>query len=184
MPKVIQFKVKLSDIEPEIWRRIVLPGSFTLFGLHAAIQAVMGWQDGHLHLFVIDGQRYGFPDDDRDSNYTILDDANHRLSSLVSEGQKFLYVYDFGDDWRHEITVEDIRDGGSEEVLPSCIAGERACPPEDCGGPHMYLEFLEALSDHSHEDHDHYAEIYGEIDPEQFDLRFVQKRLAEMPKSP
>jgi hypothetical protein len=184
MPKVIQFKVQLFDIEPEIWRRIVLPASFTLFGLHAVIQAVMGWQDGHLHMFVIDGQRYGLPDDDQDSNYSILEEANHRLNSLLSEGQKFLYVYDFGDDWRHEITVEDIRDGSSEEVLPTCIAGERACPPEDCGGPHMYPEFLEALSDPSHEDHDHYAEIYGEIDPEQFDLRFAQKRLAELPKSP
>lgn len=177
MPKVIQFKVQLFDIEPEIWRQIALPASFTLFGLHAVIQPVMGWQDSHLHMFVIDGQRYGHPDGDRDSNYTILEEANHRLSSLLSEGQKFLYVYDFGDDWRHEITVEEIKEG---EVLPTCIAGERACPPEDCGGPHMYPEFLEALSDPSHEDHDHYTEIYGEHDPEQFDLTLAQKHLKTL----
>lgn len=98
MPKVIQFKVQLFDIEPEIWRRIVLPASFTLSGLHAAIQAVMGWQDSHLHMFVIDGQRYGVPDDDWDSGHTISEEAYHRLSDLLAEGQKFLYVYDFGDD--------------------------------------------------------------------------------------
>ena len=110
----------------------------------------------------------------------MLDEANHRLNSLLSEGQKFLYVYDFGDDWRHEITVEGIRDDSSEEVRPRCMAGEHACPPEDCGGPHMYPEFLDALFDPSHEDHDHYAEIYGEHDPEYFDLELAQKRLSAL----
>ena len=180
MPKVIQFKVQLCDIEPAIWRQIVLPASLTLFGLHAAIQSVMGWQDSHLHMFIIDGQRYGLPDDDWASGHTILEEANHRLSSLLSEGQKFLYVYDFGDDWRHEITVEEIREGSTEEASPTCIAGEHACPPEDCGGPYFYPEFIEALFDPTHEDHDHYSEIYGEHDPEHFDLTVAQKSLKAL----
>ena len=91
-----------------------------------------------------------------------------------------MYVYDFGDDWRHEVTVEEIRDGSAEEMLPTCIAGERACPPEDCGGPYMYPEILEVLSDSSHEDHAHYTEIYGDHDPEQFDLALAQKGLKAL----
>ena len=180
MPQIIQFKIQLFDLEPAIWRRFVLPASFTLSGLHAAIQAVMGWQDSHLHMFVVDGQRYGVPDDEWNSAHPMLDEANHRLNSLLSEGQKFLYVYDFGDDWRHEITVEGIRDDSSEEVRPRCMAGEHACPPEDCGGPHMYPEFLDALFEPSHEDHDHYVEIYGEHDPEHFDLELAQTRLSAL----
>lgn len=178
MSKIIQFKVQLLDIEPEIWRRITLPASFTFSGLHAAIQAVMGWEDSHLHMFTVDGQRYGIPDDEWGSDYKILEEANHRLNGVLSEGQKFLYEYDFGDDWRHEITVEEIREGGSEESMPTCIAGERACPPEDSGGPYFYPEFLEALSDPSHEDHDLYVDIYGEHDPEGFDLKLAQKYLG------
>ncbi len=184
MPQIIQFKVQLCDLEPAIWRQFVLPAAFTLSGLHAAIQAVMGWQDSHLHMFVVDGQRYGVPDHEWDSDHPMLDEANHRLNSLLSEGQKFLYVYDFGDDWRHEVTVDEVRDGSSEEASPTCIAGQHACPPEDCGGPYMYPEFLDALFDPSHEDHDHYAEIYGELDPEHFDLELAQKRLSALVSTP
>lgn len=151
-----------------------------LSGLHAAIQSVMGWHDSHLHMFVIDGQRYGVPDEDVDSNYTILEEADHRMNSLLSEGQKFLNVYDFGDDWRHEVTVEEVREGSVEEMLPTCIAGERACPPEDCGGPYFYPELLQALSDPFHEDHVRYTEIYDEHDPEQFDLTLAQKSLKAL----
>ncbi len=180
MSKVIQFKVQLLDIEPEIWRRITLPASFTFSGLHAAIQAVMGWEDGHLHMFIVDGQRYGILDDEWDSGQSILEEADHRLNGVLSVGQKFLYLYDFGDDWRHEITVEEIREGGKKELMPTCIAGERACPPEDCGGPYFYPEFLDALSDPSHEDHDHYVDIWGEHDPEGFDLKLAQKYLGAL----
>ena len=88
----------------------------------------MGWEDSHLHMFIVDGQRYGVPDDEWGSDYPILEEADHRLNGILLEGQKFLYVYDFGDDWRHEITVEEIREDESDEVLPTCIAG-RACLP-------------------------------------------------------
>ena len=177
MPKVVQFKVQLIDIEPEIWRRFTLPGSFTFSGLHAAIQAVMGWEDSHLHMFTVDGKRYGVPEDESGSDYQILEEVNHRLNGVLSEGQKFLYVYDFGDDWHHEITVEEIRDG---EVVPTCIAGENACPPEDCGGPYFYPEFIDILFDPSHEDHDHYVELYDGYDPEKFDIKLASERLEAL----
>ncbi len=180
MPQVIQARVQLLDIELAIWRRIIMPASFMLSGLHTVIQSAMGWQDSHFHMFIIDGKRYGVPDENENSNYTILEEANHRLNSLLSEGQKFLYVHDFGDDWRHEISVEEIREGSTEEPSPTCIAGEHACPPEDRGGPYFYPEFIEALSDPTHEDHDHYSEIYGEHDPEQFDLTVAQKSLKAL----
>ena len=177
MPKVFQFKIQLIDIEPEIWRRFTLPASFTLSGLHSAIQAVMGWEDSHLHMFIVDGQRYGVPDDASGSDYQILEEADHRLNGILLEGQKFLYVYDFGDDWRHEITVEEIREG---DAVPTCIAGENACPPEDCGGPYSYPEFIEILFDPSHEDHDHYVELYDEYDPEKFDIKLASERLETL----
>ena len=140
----------------------------------------MGWEDSHLQMFIVDGQRYGVPDDEWGSDYLILNEADYRLNGILLEGQKFLYVYDFGDDWHHEITVEEIREDESDEVLPTCIAGEHACPPEDCGGPYFYPLFLEALSDPSHEDHNHYVEIYGEHDPEQFDIKLALERLEAL----
>jgi len=177
MLQIIQFKIQLAGIEPAIWRRITLPASSMRSDLHTAIQAVMGWHDSHLHMFVFDGKRYGVPDYDWDSDDELLNEASFRLDILLSERREFLYIYDFGDDWRHEIVVEEIRDGEGAESLPMCIAGERSCPPEDCGGPYFYPDFLEALSDPSHEDHDHYVAIHGEYDPEQFDLDLAQKRL-------
>jgi hypothetical protein len=179
MTEVAQIRITLADVTPEIWRRVLVPASITLAGLHAVIQAAMGWEDTHLHMFRIDGKRYGLPEDESGGR-EILDAARYQVSEVVVEGDRFLYVYDFGDDWRHEITIEGVRALAANETVPAILAGKRACPPEDCGGPYQYPEMLAALGDPDHEDHEHYLEWIGEFDAESFDLKLANKRLQAM----
>jgi hypothetical protein len=103
-----------------------------------------------------------------------------KLGRLVDKGVKsFGYTYDFGDNWDHLVTVEKTVDADSAAKYPRCTAGKRACPPEDCGGPWSYDDFLQAINDPKHEDHEHLLEwVGGEFDPEEFDLNEVNKKLA------
>lgn len=178
MTEVAEIKIALADIAPEIWRRVVVPASITLAGLHTVIQAAMGWEDSHLHMFMLDGQRYGRPEEgDRESGSDLRDAADQRLGDLIMAGDRFLYVYDFGDDWRHEITVAAIRALEPDEAVPAVLAGARACPPDDSGGPHGYPEMLQALRDPDHQDHAHHRDWIGSFDGEAFDLGLANKRL-------
>lgn len=175
MPNVFQLKISLAHVKPAVWRRIVVAASDTLADLHMVIQDAMGWYDSHLHMFFIDGAEYGVRDEHGD--FDVLDENRYKLSRVLSEGQKFRYVYDFGDDWVHEIKVEKVRAAGKDEVLPACLAGKNACPPEDCGGPYGYPELIAALSNPEHESHDELSEWAGEFDPMAFDLDLINQRL-------
>lgn len=176
MTQAAEIRISLADITPEIWRRVVVPAAISLAGLHTVIQATMGWEDSHLHMFLISGKRYG-PPENEDGGLELLDAARYQLGDLVAEGDRFLYVYDFGDDWRHEITVETLRPLGNNETVPAILSGEYACPPEDCGGPYQYPEMLEALRDPNHEDHEHFRNSIGDFDAVTFDLDLANKRL-------
>lgn len=172
-------KVTLRDIRPPIWRQFRVSGDITLDCLHQVLQAVMGWTDTHLHLFRIDGVKYGEPDPEfDDSENPTENEMAIRLDQVISqEGKQFKYLYDFGDGWEHAIIVEKI---SPQEVLeyPVCIGGARACPPEDCGGVNGYKEFTEALRDPRHERHSEPVEWLGkEFRPEHFDLEKVNHRL-------
>lgn len=177
-----QMKVQIIGIEPEIWRRIIVPATLTLRELHAVLQGAMGWQDYHLHMFEIDGKRFEVPEDDRigpEDGYA--DERKQALRSILSKGMQFLYVYDFGDDWRHLVTVEDIAASASvRQFLPRCIAGARACPPEDCGGVHRYPEFLEALAEPDHPEHLDMVDWAGGFDPEVFSLSQANALIGAM----
>jgi len=178
MPASISLHIRLSDIEPEIWRQVSVPANYTLAGLHFVIQAVMGWEDDHLHLFVIDGERYGVPDD-ASGGRPIAEEANVRLSHVLLEGHTFLYAYDFGDDWRHEIDVVKV----SDAIAPlACLDGKRACPPEDSGGPYAYADLVEAVQNPKSADPD-YLDWIGDFDPEEFDLELANKRLKALSKN-
>jgi hypothetical protein len=169
MARVFQLKITLDETEPEIWRRVVVPSSLNLVELHAVIQGAMGWQDYHLHMYEIDGRRYQIPGPDGSSALDeSLDERGYRLEDVLTEGMEFLYVYDFGDDWSHWIDVEEVRKAGHRETRPKCTAGNRACPPEDCGGAFGYPEFLDALANPSHPDHVNVKEWAGEFEPEAF----------------
>ncbi|HIJ71858.1 MAG TPA: plasmid pRiA4b ORF-3 family protein [Planctomycetes bacterium] len=170
---ICQLKITLKNIEPPIWRRIQVHGDITLFRLHEYIQGFMGWENYHMHEFRIKGQRYGKPDPDGEALFGAKTnkDKGFKVCDLVSDGDVFEYVYDFGDDWRHEIEVEKVMEAEAGAVYPTCLAGERACPEEDCGGPWGYQEMLEILKEPEHEDYEHYFEwLGGEFDLEEFDL--------------
>ncbi|MFZ5909986.1 MAG: plasmid pRiA4b ORF-3 family protein [Chloroflexota bacterium] len=179
-PKSIyQIKVTLQDSRPTIWRRFLVGDNVTLHNLHDILQIVMGWTDSHLHMFHVNGQIFGDPMDDKAGEIGMLDETRYRLSQLVGrEGAKFRYEYDFGDDWMHNLIVEKILPFEKGVHYPVCIKGKRACPPEDVGGVWGYDDFLEAISNPKHPEHDRMLEwIGGDFDPAYFNLDEINERL-------
>lgn len=167
MPKTIfQFKVSLLGIKPEIWRRIQVPEDYTFWDLHVAIQDAMGWLDKHLHAFhlrdEIEGDvEIGIPDefDERE----VLPCWEIQLDEyFVDVGQEVLYVYDFGDDWGHNILFEGIL-LGDRKKYPRLLDGKRACPPEDCGGICGYEDLVKVMKDKSHEEYESMVEWFGRV---------------------
>lgn len=137
----------------------------------------MGWQDAHLHEFIVEDRRYGEPDtDELDEN--VEPEWKATLREIAPEaGRRFEYLYDFGDGWRHDVVVEHI-----EELHHAvCLAGERSCPPEDCGDPYGYTRFLKAIRDPHHPEHDEMlAWIGGAFNPDAFDLNAVNRKLRQL----
>jgi hypothetical protein len=174
---IYQLKITLRDSKPPIWRRVLVPSNFSLYKLHEVIQVAMGWTNSHLHQFVIDGQRYSIPSPD--DWEPVVDERRYSLSQIASlEKHKFVYEYDFGDSWEHDIIVEKISPPEAGMKYPECIKGKRAGPPEDVGGVWGYDSFLEAIQDPNHEEHDSYLEwIGGEFNPEDFNLDEINQAL-------
>lgn len=169
---VYQLKVTLAEIEPPVWRQLEVSGDITLSKLHSVIQLAMGWLDYHLHEFRMGDVTYGEPDPEFDDDREVKDDRRARLSRSVSGvGEEFIYLYDFGDGWTHRVVVEDIRPREPRIRYPRVLAGARACSPEDVGGPDGYVDFLEAIVDPKHPEHDAMLEwVGGEFDSEAFDV--------------
>jgi len=172
-------KIQLLDIEPDIWRRFVVPADITLDRLHDVIQIVMGWTDSHLYDFTIGKKRYTeYPESKEDG----LACGRYRLGDLIKQkGRKFHYLYDFGDSWEHELVLEESRyyNSGLRMEL-ACVGGERACPPEDVGGVPGYVEFCNVLKDPKHEEYESYMEWSGgDFDREKFDADLVNRELLK-----
>jgi len=166
---VHQLKVTLREVKPPVWRRIVVESDLTLGELYPVLQAAMGWMGGHLHLFDVGGTRYGIPDPEW--GITELDENRFRLDDVLPKvGMKMRWDYDFGDGWEHDVVVEAISMPERGVEYPLCLAGRRACPPEDCGGPWGYDELLHALAhpdDPEHEELREWAPV--DFDPAFFD---------------
>jgi hypothetical protein len=178
---VYQFKVTLGDIEPPIWRRLLVPADITLAELHGVLQVSMGWTNSHLHQFLLGDESYGVPDPD--GPVEVHDERKARLGGLVAAGDGFFYEYDFGDGWQHEIVVEKSAPPEKGVPYPVCVGGERACPPEDCGGSYGYQNLIEALADPKHDEHEELKEwVGGSFDVEAFDVREVNAALARFAK--
>ncbi len=173
--KIYQIKVSLMGSNPSIWRRFLVQGLITLHQLHDVLQIVMGWEDYHLHMFTINGQIYGDPELDPDDEMGANDETQFKLSQLTGrEGFEFSYEYDFGDSWQHELTVEKILPAEKGMRYPFCVAGERACPPEDAGGIGGYEDYLQAITNPKHPERKELLEWIGEDwDPEYFSLEEV-----------
>lgn len=173
---IYQLKITLRESKPPIWRRVLVPGNFTLMKLHYVIQAAMGWTDSHLHQYRIDGEDYGTRFEDFVPDHS--EQATRLAAIAPHEKRKFAYEYDFGDSWEHDILVEKILPPDPSLTHPVCLAGKRACPPEDVGGVWGYEEFLAALDDPDDENHDSYKEwIGGSFDAKTFDLDAANRRL-------
>ena len=180
---VYQFKITLLDIKPAIWRRIQVPDC-TLTDLHECIQAAFGWWNYHLHQFEIDGVRYSQPAPDGDDfDMDFEDETQVVLSNLLPKSAKrtrWIYEYDFGDDWRHEVLFEGFPPLDPKVTYPLCLEGERACPPEDCGGSWGYVDYLAAIADPNHEQHEEMLEWRGTFDPEAFDPRKATMKMRKV----
>ena len=153
---VLQFRVELLLMPLPVWRRIIVPGHYSFWDLHVAIQDSMGWDDRHLHQFTVDEAggdgriRFGIPDD---SGFYGVDEVlpgwDHRVIQFMKPGAlPVLYTYDFGDEWQHEVLLEANLAADQSQILPRCLAGQGTCPPEDSGGPAVCTDLLKTdLSD-------------------------------------
>jgi hypothetical protein len=181
---VLQFKITLKDSQPPIWRRIQVQDC-TLDRFHEHIQTAMGWTNSHLHQFEIKGQRYGDPEllDDGFDDFECEDSTTTMVSAILPKTGKrfaFKYEYDFGDSWEHEVLFEGSPTTDPKAKYPLCVEGERACPPEDCGGIWGYGEFLEAIRSPKYEEHDSMLEwVGGGFDPEKFDPKRATKAMKK-----
>ena len=170
----VRLKVTLKGMKPPVWRRLLVEDTTTLGELHAAIQAAMGWGDGHLHLFLLGHEEIGDP---RQLD-GVGSEARVTVGELAILGWKsFDYVYDMGDDWKHAIRIEGVEPLEPARAYPACIAGKRACPPEDSGGPWGIAAKLEAVADPSHPDHEEIKEWLGDFDPEDFSVEAAEARV-------
>jgi hypothetical protein len=172
--RLYQFRITLLDTQPPVWRRVQVRDC-TLDKLHEHVQTAMGWTNSHLYHFRVGEQLYGDPllmqENFEELGYE--DSTGTKLSDILPKsGRRFRfgYEYDFGDGWRHEVLFEGCPRAERGKRYPVCLEGARACPPEDVGGAWGYQEFLAALADPEHEDHDGLLEwAGGSFDPEAFD---------------
>jgi Plasmid pRiA4b ORF-3-like protein len=179
---VIQATVTIEEIDPPIWRRLLLPTTLNLAELHHVLQAAFGWYDAHLHEFIIGGLAYGAPElaregFDDEPRLFEASEVHLRDFDLYHVPQpSFLYHYDFGDSWMHRVTFEALVPKDPTGRYPACTGGARHRPPEDAGGPRGYADFLEAWSDPAHEEHEAMRRWAGRaFHPEKFSPEATDK---------
>lgn len=175
-----QLRIELKEVQPLVWRRLLVPENVTLSKPSSILYQTMGWHGGHLHEYVVGRMHYGIPDDDWPSAEPMLDERRVRLNTLVEASARlFTYLYDFGDNWKHAVKVEDLVMPPREGARVRCIAGESACPPEDVGGPKAYFDFLAAIKNPAREEHTSMVQwAGGSFDPAAFNVTDVNERLA------
>lgn len=177
---IIQLRISLDDVQPAVWRRLLVPGDLRLSELHSVFQVAMGWTDSHLHSFSIGSKVFGGQYEDHPKDE--LDEKSVTLVQALGKHRHFHYAYDFGDGWQHEIVVENLSTSLAGLRFAVCLDGQRACPPEDCGGAYGYDHLLAVLDDPDHEEFDDMTEWIGDyFDPELCDLgqiNVVLQRLA------
>jgi hypothetical protein len=183
LAKIATLRIELLDTDPLIWRQVEVSTSNTLKDLHNLIQAAMGWDNQHLWEFRIGRQVYGQPMHDKAWDGPAVANAGKvRLAELLKPRKTVIdYIYDMGDSWEHRLILTDVRPAGPAVVYPRYIAGERAAPPEDCGGVPGFYSALEALADPSHPEHADVVDWLDGYDPNHFDepaLKAAVERIA------
>ncbi|ABE47384.1 plasmid pRiA4b ORF-3 family protein [Polaromonas sp. JS666] len=174
--KSYQLRVELKGVKPAVWRRIGVPSTIKLSKLHHILLAVMGWQGGHLHEFIFADAMYGQADEEMEPG--VEDESRVSLVKALAGSTSFTWVYDYGDYWAHKVKLERIVDLGVPLDTAMCMTGRNACPPEDIGGAPGYEEFLEAIRDPQHPEHQAMLQrCGGAFDPSEFDPMEAQERL-------
>lgn len=183
-PNAVQIHVRLDDIEPPVWRRLLAPLDVTLADLHPILQAAMGWTDSHLHSFSVGGLTFGDVDLLSEGSVAgdprVYDAGAVRLRDFDREpGTSFAYLYDFGDHWRHTVMIEKLIAAHPAPKTATCLDGARCCPPEDVGGPRGYANFLRVLLTPEPHEIDEQRSMKrwsgGKFDPERFDVEKAAK---------
>lgn len=177
---IYQLKITLQGSNPPIWREIQVGSHITLYKLQRILQMVMGWTNTHLHQFTIAGTCYG--QSHPEYGLEMKTERRARLDELVpQENDKFIYEYNLDDSWLHEIVVEKVLPPQSGVHYPRCIDGDRACPPEECGGVRGYAEVLEILQNPKDADYEQTREWLGEdFDPADFDIDEINRQLKQI----
>lgn len=178
---VLQLHLELCEIRPKVWRRVLVPETITLAKLHLVIQRAFQWGGHHLHEFEAAGERYGTPDPDYDPPGSVRSERTSLIKAMTRSGT-IGYVYDFGDHWEHRIKVEKTLPPMPELKLPLCLDGAGATPPDDCGGAPGYMDFVQAMADPHHEEHEDMKRWIGRDswDASAFDIDSVNTWLAEI----
>ena len=188
---VYQLKITIQEIEPPIWRQILVPSGITFHKLHKIIQVAFGWQDYHLFNFDFGDVVVHVPDPDYAPGELYgevkeLSAKRTKIDDLLSERKRCVYTYDFGDNWRHEVDLEKILPAEEGQRYPVCVAGAHHRPPEDIGGVSGYEEFLRIISDPENPEYNDYL-VWAEkdtggrkFDPEYFYINEVNRVLAKV----
>ena len=174
------FKIDLTNTEPLVSRTIKVYSETTLYLMHHIVQAAMGWENRHLYEFSINNLRFAdsrLVDEDfgdiTDVKTVLLEDVFPKI------GTSAIYVYDFGDGWKHQLELIEISNAPQNELLPSFVSGQNACPPEDCGGTFRYRELLEILTDPTNEEYESVVEWLGpKFNPTEFNRLTIEKELG------
>ena len=166
---VFQLRIQLNGVNPVVWRRVLVPGAVRMAKLSDMLLAAMGWTNSHLHAFQVGELRYGM--NVHEYREGEIDEKRVTVLQALRDERRFVYEYDFGDSWEHDVVVEDLTWTYFGLKFGVCVDGQNACPPEDVGGTPGYIEFLDAVGDPTHEEHDSYLEwVGGPFDPAAFDL--------------
>lgn len=185
MQEIIQLKVSLLHSKPLIWRQLQVHGDTSFFELHHILQISMGWRNYHFFEFNLEGYRMGKVEEEMSDGYgsnELMEARDVALKDLITHPQEVIsYLYDFGDGWKHQITVEQWLPKDATANYPACIAGEMNCPPEDCGGIGSFYHYLDILKDKQHPEHKETARWMGKTyNPERFDKERVNRQLSKL----
>ena len=180
---ILQLKIQIESIsKPPVWRKVLVPANFSFARLHLIIQNAFGWGNYHLYMFSPKGYGsypiIGLPNEEWDDEETYNSEKVKLSDILTKKGMTFKYIYDFGDDWIHKITVEDII-VDKRATKASLIGGKGACPPEDCGGVWGYYQLLETIDNPSHPDYSDMREWLGLEEEDVWDRSAFDKEQAE-----
>jgi len=182
MEEIIQLKISLIGSKPVIWRRVLVNGKMTFQELHCVIQLSMGWTNSHLHEFVVNRTRISEPFEDIEDEFNedLVDSSTVTLENEIAKGiNSFIYIYDFGDYWEHKVTVEKFLPVNEKIKYPTCVAGKKKCPPDDCGGIYGFSNLLKTISNKNDPEHEDMLEwLGGEYDPDYFDLSEINHDLS------